>query len=265
MPRELAVVFDVAGTILKMYRVAKDISTNRLMEKVITWKLIMEKSGRALVVPNIDPKVLVSGHPEDTVSSIFDLNDGFEISCASTAVSKTDALNIIFRSKVRLADIQEVYQAVKAKCPNKYQTTGMIIDTDISEITHTISTGGVPFSGLDDVLKSLESLGAEVYIASGDSMRSLLHLTEHGIRPDRIFPVANPNRKQDIVRKLKNNFDIVIMVGDGLNDIYALQASDLGVLTVQQDTEPAAELMHAADLIIENIRELPALIKAHYN
>jgi soluble P-type ATPase len=264
MLHELAVVFDVAGTILKMYRVAKDINKNRLIEKVITWKLIMEKSGRALVVPNVDPRVLVNCHPEDPVSSILDINDGFEISCSSAAVSKANVQNIILRSEVRLADIQEVYRAVKAKCPDKYQTTGMIIDTNISEITYTISTGGVPFSGLDDVLKSLESLGAKVYIASGDSMRSLLHLTEHGIHPDRIFPVASPNRKQDIVQKLKNHFKIVIMVGDGLNDIYAMQASDLGILTVQQDTEPAAELIDAADCIIENIRELPKLIKARY-
>jgi soluble P-type ATPase len=225
----------------------------------------MEKCGRALVVPNIDPKVLVSGHPEDTVSSIFDINNGFEISCSNPTVLKTDAINIIFRSKVRLADIQEVYQAVKTKCPNKYQTTGMIIDTNISEITHTISTGGVPFSGLNNVLRSLESLGAEIYIASGDSMRSLLHLTEYGIRPDRIFPAANPNRKGDIIQKLKKNFDIVIMVGDGLNDIYALRSSDLGILTVQQDKEPAAELIDAADCIMENINELPEIIKAHYN
>ena len=52
MPRDLAVVFDVAGTILRMYRVAKEISTGCLIEKVITSDLIMEKPGRALVVPS---------------------------------------------------------------------------------------------------------------------------------------------------------------------------------------------------------------------
>jgi hypothetical protein len=55
MPRDLAIIFDVAGTILRMYRVAKDISTGCLMEKVITSDLIMEKGGRALVVPQLDP------------------------------------------------------------------------------------------------------------------------------------------------------------------------------------------------------------------
>ncbi|MDD1735976.1 MAG: hypothetical protein LUQ21_00740 [Methanothrix sp.] len=50
MFRDLAVVMDGAGTILKMYRVAKDIEKGIIMEGVITSELIMKKKGRALVV-----------------------------------------------------------------------------------------------------------------------------------------------------------------------------------------------------------------------
>jgi len=49
------------------------------------------------------------------------------------------------------------------------------------------------------------------------------------------------------------------MVGDGLNDLYALLAADLGVLTMQQDTHPALKLCQAADKIIWDIQELPIL------
>jgi Cu+-exporting ATPase len=52
------------------------------------------------------------------------------------------------------------------------------------------------------------------------------------------------------------------MVGDGLNDLYALMAADLGVLTVQQDTHPALILRQAADKIILDIQELPNIVMA---
>jgi len=185
-----------------------------------------------------------------------------EISCSSSPISKAEALSILCRSQVKVRELQEVHQAVKARCPEKYQTAGMIVDDDLQEITHTLSTGGIPFPGLQDVLSRLENLGVDVYLASGDSMRSLMGLKDYGIDPKRVYPVASPRRKQEIVAGLKREYRRVVMVGDGLNDLYALKAADLGVLTVQQDTRPALELRQAADEIIRDIQELPEIVKA---
>jgi len=38
MFRDLAVVMDVAGTMLRMYRVAKDIEMGVILENVVTWE-----------------------------------------------------------------------------------------------------------------------------------------------------------------------------------------------------------------------------------
>ena len=122
MPRDLAVVFDVAGTILKMYRVAKDISTGCLMEKVITSDLIMEKAGRALVVPQLDPMEVTLYPPDRLLSSIF-LEASIEISCCSTPVSREKAIEIVSASQARVADVQEVYSAV---LPSAKVSTGLL-------------------------------------------------------------------------------------------------------------------------------------------
>lgn len=151
--------------------------------------------------------------------------------------------------------------AVKARCSGIYRTTGMIVDQDCQDIVYTLSTGGAPFPGLRNVLLDLENLGADVYVASGDSMRSLANLKECGIDLSRIHPVASPRRKKEIVTDLKKKYRRVVMVGDGLNDLYALREADIGVLTVQQDTRPSPKLRQAANEIIKNIQELPEIVK----
>ncbi|NYT01845.1 MAG: HAD family hydrolase [Methanosarcinales archaeon] len=261
MSSDQAVVLDVAGTMLRMYRVANDLLRGRLLTQIVTADLIMEKSGRALVVPQMDPAEIMARPPDLPLSSLLaGHEDGIEISCFSTEVSREEAISIIMRSRARIADIQKTHRAVKSRCPETYQTTGMIVDVDARDIPYIVSTGGEPFPGLSAVIRRLQMSGVEVHVASGDSMRSLVHLVEYGIHLDRINAVASPRRKQEVVLRLKKDHRRVVMVGDGLNDLYALQAADLGVLTVQQQTSPPQRLVEAADVVIEDIRDLPGLL-----
>jgi soluble P-type ATPase len=261
MHRDLAVVMDVAGTMLRMYRVAKDIQRGIIMKNVVTWQLIMEKKGRALVVPQIDPDLICSCRPNDALGMLIYGREQFlEIGCSSSLISKEEAIDIVGRSKAKVRDLLEVHRAVSAWCPNNYHTAGMIVDEDLGEVVYVLSTGGSPFPGLQDVLSDLKRLGADVYVASGDSMRSLSSLQELGIDLSRVNPVSSPLRKKEIVLDLKSRYRQVVMVGDGLNDLYALKAADIGILTVQQDTHPTLKLLMAADEIITNIRELPKIL-----
>ena len=263
MSGDLAVVFDVAGTMLEMYRVAKDISRDSLLRGVVTTDLVMEKDGRALVVPNIDSAEIMAASPQ-TALGAFVVGRGREvrISCSSTPVSEEDASLILLRSEVKMADLQEGLAEVCAHGPRFYCTTGVIVDADIMEVSYSISTGGKPFIGLEDVLGELLNMGADIYVASGDSMRSLFNLTRcRGICQDRICSVSTPKKKKELVLSLKEGHGMVVMVGDGLNDRDALRVADIGLLTVQQDTHPPAELIQAADRVIDKIDEIPGIIE----
>ncbi|HOO54854.1 MAG TPA: HAD family hydrolase [Methanothrix sp.] len=263
MSCDLAVIFDVAGTMLKMYRVAKDISRDVFMEGIVTTELVMEKGGRALVIPQLDPKEVMETPPEMPLCKFFRGRDrDVKISCSSTPVIEEEAISVLLRSEVEVRNLQETLTAVCARCPRFYYTTGLITDVETGEVTHSISTGGMPFPALEAVLKELEGMGADIYVASGDSMRSLSSLTKcRGIKEERIYPASKPRQKEEIVKSLKNDYRLVVMVGDGLNDRYALEAADLGVLTVQQDSRPRAELIEAADEVIDDIRKLPGLVR----
>ncbi|MGB5099342.1 MAG: HAD family hydrolase [Methanothrix sp.] len=262
MCKELAVVMDVAGTMLRMYRVAKDIEKGVILVNVVTWKLIMEKKGRVLVVPQVDLDLIFSSRPDDTLGTLIDGREQLlEISCASSPISKAEAVRILGGSQAKIRDLWEVYREVLVRCPGNYHTAGMIVDVDLQEVVYALSTGGSPFPGLKDVLLDLKNQGADVYVASGDSMRSLAYLKELGIDLSRVYPVSGPRRKKDIIVDLKSQYRQVVMVGDGLNDIYALRAADLSILTVQQDTSPTLKLRNAADKIIMDIKELPKILR----
>jgi len=258
--QKLAVIFDSAGPILRTYRVAKDIRRGILLKDILTSNLIMEKCGRALIVPQLDINLIASCNPDIPIRTILDENS-IEISCASTPITREKAIEILYNSDTKIADVQDTYNAVRAKCPDTYSSAGMIIDVELGEVAYAISTGGTPFPGLTSVLDQLKDLEAEIYVASGDSMRGLIHLTDYGIELDHIYPVANPKRKREIVYKLKERYRRVVMVGDGLNDLYALEAADLGILTTQQNSCPPNNLIRVADRVINNISELPEFLK----
>jgi Cu+-exporting ATPase len=63
--------------------------------------------------------------------------------------------------------------------------------------------------------------------------------------------------------ELKQSYGTVVMIGDGLNDLHALKAADLSVLTIQQDSHPLSCLFQAADAVIEDIQELPQLLRSN--
>ena len=249
---------------MKMYRVAKDIERGILLEGVITWQLIIKNKGRALVVPQMDPEVISRFRADDRLGKVIaGREEMLAISCSSSPISREDAIDIILCTQARIGDLMDVHERVKARCPGNYHTAGMIIDVPCREVIYAISTGGVPFAGMKEVVSDLNSMGADIFVASGDSMRSLSGLQDLGISLCQIYPVSSPTRKKEIVEDLQKRYRRVIMVGDGLNDIYALQSADLGVLTIQQDTHPAKELLSSADKIIKDIRELPHLVRGN--
>ncbi len=264
MDESIAVVFDSAGTLLHMYRVAKDTLTGKYIDDITTTDLVSKKPKCGLVIMHTDPDKIMSYQSTKRIYEFLTDNKiRIGLSCSSSPITIDEAALCIKNDTLaRMQDIHEVVNVTKLKCPDIfYLGIGFVINIESRKIVYTISTGGRPFTNTPTVLNTLQNMGIDTYIASGDSMRNLENLARLVEIPiERVYDVATPQKKEWVIKSLKKQYDKVVMVGDGINDILALRASDLGVLSIQQTGTCMEKLSLEADIIITDIKQIVKII-----
>jgi soluble P-type ATPase len=266
MCTKTAIVFDSAGTLLKVYRVAKDVRNGRIVEHVASTNIVALGRGCALVAMKADTVDYLDGmSPELPLSRyIADTGVGLDIICRSTRCPAESVTAAALKdTTATIGDMQDAIAAVKLKCKGIYYVNmGFIVDVPHATIPYVLATGGKIFSGAKGVIRQLGSLGADVYVASGDNRKSLAVVaSEIGVPETQVFDALSPAGKKDLVLSLKKRYGRVVMVGDGINDLQALEAADLGILTVQQEDPRPQALYDAADAIVCDIRDVGRAIE----
>ena len=264
MEKRVAVVFDSAGTLLHMYRVAKDMNDGSVLEDIQTTLLVAEQSNRALVVLSTLFDELWQCDPCLELREFIDMYDiSLGISCSSSPFELDDVYDIVHRSPVKVRDIYDVVSRVRNRCPEVfYLAAGLIVDSQESLVPYVLSTGGRMYSKTSETVSNIRGMGADIFIASGDDTQNLQSLASSLSIPMKdVFAVATTHDKERIVNDLKNDYDLVFMVGDGMNDILALKAADVGILTSQQGDMRPQVLRDSADIMIDNIIDVVDIVK----
>jgi soluble P-type ATPase len=262
---KIAVVFDSAGTLLRMYRVAKNVNTGAVLNEVVSTELVGKKPYCALLVMQIDSNKLMKC-PQDMLISDFigKYNIGIDVGCSRAQVDNNTALSVVKNDRrATMSDLQDVMAEVKQKCKNIfYMGVGLIIDVETKSIPYVICTGGKIYSNSCSVIQTLTERGISIYIASGDSMRNLQPLAKNVCVPlECVYEISTPKKKEAIVKRLKEEYDKVVMVGDGINDILAFRAADLSVLSIQQTGKCPPLLCEEADIVIKDIKEIIGIVE----
>ena len=255
----VAVVFDSAGTLLNTYRVAKDICNKKLLPGIETTTLTFSSPDRVLVVLPVQSKVMIDT-PADTILSEYLVQHdmGFGVSCTRKITTAEEIGDILYADKVaRVGDLQECIRNVWTVCKAESIVTlnsGAIINMALGAIEFTITAGGWPFDGAKETISALHRMGVPTFIASGDRVTKLEKMADHlGIPRDRVYGVATPTVKAQIVSDLKQEYDKVLMVGDGINDLCAMRNADIAILTIQQAGDRPEELYAAADFVVKDV------------
>ena len=266
-PMSVAVVFDSAGTLLNTYRVAKDICNKKLLPGIETTTLTFSSPDRVLVVLPVKSKMMIDT-PSDTLLSdyLIEHNMSFGVSCTRRITTAEEIGDVLYADKTaRVGDLQECIRNVWTVCKAESIVTlnsGAIINMALGAIEFTITAGGWPFDGAKETISALHRMGVPTFIASGDRVTKLEKMADHlGIPRDRVYGVATPTVKAQIVSDLKQEYDKVLMVGDGINDLCAMRNADIAILTIQQAGDRPEELYAAADHVVKDVSAVLPIVQ----
>lgn len=263
----IAVVFDSAGTLLHTYRMVKDVISGELFPHVETTMLTFADPDRVLCVIHAHSRGIMAA-PADQLFSAFmsEHKIGFGISCTRRVVDAEEIGEILMHDKsARMGDMQECMRIIWSKIKQESivaLNSGVIVHTGHGRIEFTVTAGGTPFPGAKETIRELHRLGVATFIASGDREAKLERMADYlGIPRDRVFGVATPTVKERIVRDLRETYEVVLMVGDSINDLLAMRSADIAVLTEQQCSQKPDELIEAVDHRIHDVRDVLGIIR----
>ncbi|HOX34582.1 MAG TPA: HAD-IC family P-type ATPase [Methanoregulaceae archaeon] len=263
----VAVVFDSAGTLLSTYRTAKDIRKGILLPGVETTTLTFASPERVLIVLPVHSKEIIAASPDILLSTyLLENNVGFGISCTRKVTTAEEIGDVLYADRhARIGDLAECIRNVWKVCRRESIVTlnsGAIVNMAQKGIEFAITAGGSPFPGAKEAITELHRMGVPTFIASGDRSAKLERMADHlGIPRDRVYGVATPTVKAQIVADLREEFNTVVMVGDGINDLCALQEADVSILTEQQPGDRPAELYAAADCVVKHVGDVVAIVR----
>ncbi len=263
----VAVVFDSAGTLLNTYRVAKDICHKKLLPGIETTTLTFSSPDRVLVVLPVHSKEMISTPPETLLSEYLVQHEmGFGVSCTRKITTAEEIGDILYADKrATVGDLQECIRNVWTVCKAESVVTlnsGAIINMAYGAVEFAITAGGWPFDGAKETITALHRMGVPTFIASGDRVTKLEKMADHlGIPRYRVYGVATPTVKAQIISDLRQEYDKVLMVGDGINDLCAMRNADIAILTIQQPGDRPEELYAAADCVVKDVSAVLPIVQ----
>ncbi|NYT07176.1 MAG: HAD family hydrolase, partial [Methanomicrobiales archaeon] len=210
---------------------------------------------------------VIAADPSELLSSyLVSHQTGFGISCTRKITTADEIGDALYSdTKATIGDLQDCIRNVWAVCKRESVVTlnsGAILNMDERVIEFTVTTGGRPFEGAKEAIRELHSLGVPTFIASGDRVTKLEKMADYlGVPRDRVYGVATPTVKAQIVADLQEEYDRVVMVGDGINDLCAMKRADVAVLSEQQPGDKPADLYQAAHYIVKNVRDVVEIVK----
>ncbi len=216
------IVFDKTGTLTNGKPVVKSVHSKIELLELLSLALSIEKSSEHVIAKGIVEYAKERNAPLKEMSGVK-VKTGFGIS------AKTDYQGAKEIIKVGNSEFFNPINTLEIKENGILVFVGRAISEKEDELLGAFVLEDLPKKGVKEHIAQIKNLGINTLLLSGDNRENVKKCAlELGI--DDYISNAKPQDKLNKIKELKEKGQIVMMVGDGLNDAPSLAMSDVAVV-----------------------------------
>ncbi|GAA8773331.1 copper-translocating P-type ATPase CopA [Helicobacter pylori] len=216
------IVFDKTGTLTNGKPIVKSVHSKIELLELLSLAGSIEKSSEHVIAKGIVEYAKENNAPLKEMSEVK-VKMGFGIS------AKTDYQGAKEIIKVGNSEFFNPINTLEIKENGILVFVGRAISEKEDELLGVFVLEDLPKEGVKEHIAQIKNLGINTLLLSGDNRENVKKCTlELGI--DGYISNAKPQDKLNKIKELKEKGQIVMMVGDGLNDAPSLAMSDVAVV-----------------------------------
>ncbi len=216
------IVFDKTGTLTNGKPVVKSVHSKIELLELLSLALSIERSSEHVIAKGIVEYAKENNAPLKEMSEVK-VKTGFGIS------AKTDYQGTKEIIKVGNSEFFNPINTLEIKENGILVFVGRVISEKEDELLGVFVLDDLPKKGVKEHIAQIKNLGINTLLLSGDNRENVKKCAlELGI--DGYINNAKPQDKLNKIKELKEKGQIVMMVGDGLNDAPSLAMSDVAVV-----------------------------------
>ncbi|GHR92540.1 copper-transporting ATPase [Helicobacter pylori] len=216
------IVFDKTGTLTNGKPVVKSVHSKIELLELLSLASSIEKSSEHVIAKGIVEYAKERNAPLKEMSEVK-VKTGFGIS------AKTDYQGAKEIIKVGNSEFFNPINTLEIKENGILVFVGRAISEKEDELLGVLVLKDLPKKGVKEHIAQIKNLGINTLLLSGDNRENVKKCAlELGI--DGYISNAKPQDKLNKIKELKEKGQIVMMVGDGLNDAPSLAMSDVAVV-----------------------------------
>ncbi len=216
------IVFDKTGTLTNGKPVVKSVHSNIELLELLSLASSIEHNSEHVIAKGIVEYAKEHNAPLKEISEVK-VKTGFGISAKTDYQGANEIIkvgNSEFFNPINPIEIQENGILV---------FVARVINEKEDELLGVFVLEDLPKKGVKEHIAQIKNLGINTFLLSGDNLNNVQKCAlELGI--DGYISNAKPQDKLNKIKELKEKGQVVMMVGDGLNDAPSLAMSDVAVV-----------------------------------